>query len=420
MNDSENTQPILPLTDGSVFRHEQSIAPTVYHGAVLDYVKKEHADVWDWYSQQPVRSNSNDADWVGLLKTAYRLDRDSDAVLYRLADSVAEMMELQARVTLYQAQNSATLNASMYSVANEAHLVMDGPVLDTLDEAELRALMAHEFAHFELNNLQNGSYELLEQVLSAMIVDESGGPCHGRTLRCLRLYTELYCDRRAADVTGDMPACVRALIKMETGLRSVNASAYLRQADEVLTAGAVESDGDTHTEMYIRSKALELWSVNPHGIDDAVKKFIEGPLRLSQLDLLQQRYLCELTANIVKTFLSSAWMQTELMLGHALKFGFDMQKPASQSADRLREALTECDEQIRSYFCYVLLDFGTCDPELYEAPLAAAFLLCDDMGLSAEFTQLCAKELKVGKRVLGRISRDATGIVATAEKEFAV
>ena len=66
----------------------------------------------------------------------------------------------------------------------------------------------------------------------------------------------------------------------------------------------------------------------------------------------------------------------------------------------------------------MLLDFVTCDPDLEEGPLAAAYLLSEQLDLSTEFQRHCAAELKLGKRALENIFRDAADIVSQAEKEL--
>ncbi len=396
----------------------QSMQATAYHRAVLTCLQLHYPDVWNWFTKDSGSPDVSDVARIELLKTAYRLDRETAATLYSLTDSVAAKMELMATITLYQAQHAQALNASLFSLPGEAHIVLHGPVQDILDTTELSALIAHELAHYELHVLGDGVYETVEQILTAMIIDQSAGAPHDRTLRSYRLYTELYCDRRAATVTGDMAACVGALVKMETGLRTISPEAYMQQAQEVLAAGPVESDGVTHPEMFIRARALELWSQCPEGIDEAVKVFVEGPLTLKHLDLLQQRELCELTADVIQTFLNPKWLRSDLMLDHARRFANNLPRPNCRSIDELSATISKCDAEIRSYFCYVLLDFVTYDSELEEGPLAAAFLLSEQLGLFAEFQQICYSELKLGKRALEKVARDATKILAAAEKEF--
>ena len=74
-----------------------------------------------------------------------------------------------------------------------------------------------------------------------------------------------------------------------------------------------------------------------------------------------------------------------------------------------------CDDaKTRDYFCYILLDFASADRDLEEAPLAAALLLSDELGLGERFRQLAAKELNLRKKQIQTLETDAGRIVAQA------
>ena len=196
------------------------------HIALIEYLKSEAADLWDWFSSHQARSSSSDAVRLELLKSAYRLERRDRPKLsdrkkvatdvYQLADAVAQKMELVAPITIYQAQDSGGLNASLAWLPDEIHVVLYGSVLELLSHGEITALLAHEFAHHELYTIDKGAGLVLEQVLAAMISDPTADNAHERTWRTHRLQTELYCDRRAAEVTDNITDCVCALVKLET------------------------------------------------------------------------------------------------------------------------------------------------------------------------------------------------------------
>ena len=84
----------------------------------------------------------------------------------------------------------------------------------------------------------------------------------------------------------------------------------------------------------------------------------------------------------------------------------------------LTTSLSECDAELKSYFGYLLLDLVTCDADLEEAPLAAAFLFVNEVGMSSEFATLVTKELRISRRVLRKVETNAPKIVQHAEKEF--
>lgn len=405
---------------------ESPIQPPAYHQALLDYLQTEQIDLWNWFSSHKARADSAESVRLELLKAAYRLDRGDAASVYQVADSVAKKMGLAA-VTLYQAQHSEGLNASLAWLPDEAHVVLHGPVLEVLSNTEFAALLAHEFAHHELYTINDGVCLVMEHVLSAMISDQSADAVHDRTWRSHRLYTELHCDRRAAEVTGSIEDCVCALVKLETGLKEVSAEAYFAQAEEVLSNPTQQnkgSDGMTHPEVFIRARALQLWRDDPDSdsVDVALKRFVEGPLRLQELGLLRQREMRQLTREFLRCFLSTEWLQTDLMLGHAKRFFKDFAwaetTVAAAAADHVKEQLAECDEHLRNYFCYILLDFVTYDADLEEAPLAAAFVFAESAGLLDEFRMLAAAELKFGKRALQKVESDAVRILQEAASSF--
>jgi Zn-dependent protease with chaperone function len=402
---------------------QHSCAPVVipsYHQSLLKYLKKEEADLWNWFSSNRVQTESAEAVRLELLKTAYRIGRDTAADLYRLVDVVVSRMGLKCPVTLYQAQNVVALNASLAWLPNEAHVVLHGPVQEALKNDELSALLVHELAHHELFSIQDNEFLIVEQIVSAMIADAAADVPHDRTSRNYHLYTELHCDHRALQVTDNLEACVCMLVKMETGLKDVSADSYIEQANEVLSQGPTSSDGVTHPEMFIRAKALELWHDDPNQSDVALRTFVEGPLEFRHMDLLRQRDVTDLTRIFLQRFLRHGWLQTDLVMGHAKRFFEDFRLPDTDIDEgALKASLSECDTQLTSYFCYLLLDFVTCDADLEEAPLAAAFLFLNEFGMTSEFATMVRKELKLSKRILQKAEKDAAKIVRQAEMEFA-
>lgn len=394
---------------------------TVWHQQLLHYLQTERTALWQWFSGVRYRAEAAAARRLELLKTAYRLDRTSAAVLYLQCDAILGRMHLDVPVTLYHAQQHATgLNASLPWLPGEAHIVFSGPVLETLTDEEVECVLAHELAHFELLSLQQGAYGIVDEILSATVSDPSVDVAHERTWRNFRLYTEVYCDRRALQVTENLDACVRALVKMDTGLKRVSAAAYRQQAGEILAADSGGSDQVTHPEMYLRARALELWADSPQDCDQLVAMMVEGPLQLQLLDLLQQHELMQVTISFLQHFLKRAWLRTPVVLGYARQIcsNFEVTEPV-QSLSTVCSVIDQCDVELRRYFCCLLLDLATIDPDLDEAALAAAFLLAGMVGLTDEFRALAAEELAIGKRSLQRVETSAEDIVQQAATESA-
>ncbi|MEQ9411071.1 MAG: hypothetical protein RIK87_25390, partial [Fuerstiella sp.] len=267
--------------------------------------------------------------------------------------------------------------------------------------------------------VQDGVCGVLEEVLTAMLTDRSAQAPHERTWRNYRLYTELHCDRRAAEITEDRDACISALVKMETGLKEVSAAAYVKQAEEILLQEKSGSEGVTHPEMFLRAWSLQLWSEDADTCDQLMQPLIQGPLALASLDLLQQQSLTDFTRDFLRYLLQPAWMQTSILMGHAKRYFEDLSNGPGTSSGAAADFLRTLDADLRRYFCFVLLDFATCDPDLEEAGIARAVLVAQDMGLADVFAKLAADELKLGRRTLQRIQKNAESIVRQAETELA-
>jgi hypothetical protein len=400
------------------------VEPTRYHRELLEFLRTDEQEIWNWIASQKVRAEYAEAVRHELLKSTYRLEPATSADLYRAAQAAADRLGHDTSITLYQAQNAKGLNASLAWLPNEVHVVLHGPVQETLAEAELIALFGHEIAHHWLFSIEDGAYLIVEQVLAAMVGDRAASSAHERTWKHFKLYTELFCDRLTLAMTGDLAACVSMQVKMETGLRQASADAYLKQAEEVLRRGATTSEGVTHPEMFIRARALQLWSLDSTGVDAALETLIEGPLAIGTLDLLRQKRVAQSTRAMLEHFLAPAWIQTDTILAHAKQFFedfdatkcFDATRGRDGKLDELTQAIAAGDEPLRDYFCYVLLDFATSDADLEEAPFAAALLLARWLEIEDRLVAIAVKELRMTKRQFEAVRKNAATIVAVAER----
>jgi hypothetical protein len=351
---------------------------------------------------------------LDLLKSTYRIERDANAALYGAFEEVAAVLGMEVPATFYQAPGGGGLNASLAYMPGEAHLVLTGSVVATLTPAELRCVLGHELMHFALLDHWR-DYLVAAQILAAMTNDAQVQPAHLAGARLWRLYTEVYCDRGACRATGDLAAAITALVKIETGTTDVVAESYLRQTDEIFAKGHPRTEGVTHPETFIRARALKLWMDHPDTATEDIARVIEGPLALEELDLLGQAKVAALTRRFMEAFLRRTWLQTEPVLAHTRLF-FEDFKPAASEDEALAGELAKSDEKLRDYFCYVLLDFAVADRELEEAPLAAAVLFSNDMGLGERFRQLAMKELNLRKKQMETLAADAATIVAKAQE----
>src|SRR2546426_12292376 len=103
--------------------------PLPYHIELRDYLKSEERELWAWFASAQAQANYTENLRMDLLKSTYRLDADAHADLYQAVAEAKSRLELDIPVTVYQAQNSPSPNATLYFIPGEGHIVLSGPVL---------------------------------------------------------------------------------------------------------------------------------------------------------------------------------------------------------------------------------------------------------------------------------------------------
>jgi hypothetical protein len=402
---------------------DRQLAPLPFQQAMVDYFRREEADLWKWFRDERATEQARDAVRMDLLKTAYRIERGSQSGLYESADETAKRLSLDVPITIYQAQNAVGLNAALAYIPGEAHVVFCGPILDNLDQHELRALLGHELAHFALWEAAGGDYLIADQILAAMTADRRAEPVHLNTARRCALYGEIFCDRGALLAGRDLGAAVSMLVKVETGLKQVSSQDYLRQADEIFAGGEIKTDGVTHPEAFLRARALQRWAEDPASADGEVQRMIEGPLSLDDADLLNQQRIAALTRQLIDALIAPSWFHSDAVLAHARMFFSDYTPAtgggdgAAQDSGELKAAVADSGAELADYFCYVMLDFVTADRQLEEAPLAAAVELGRQLGWHERFAEIAQKELRMRKKQFELVVENMAQILRQAAEE---
>jgi hypothetical protein len=368
------------------------LRPLAFHEALARVLKQNEPGLWNWFASDDCGKKYADNVRLELLRSTYRLPRESHEKLYALGDEVAHVLGIDVPLTLYQAQSDGALNAGLVFVPGEAHVVLRGPVLQTLSDAELRALFGHELAHHKLWTDEGGRFHVANALIEHVVSQPSCASSHVQSALRHRRWTELYADRGSLLACGDLSAAIACLVKMSTGLREVDPEAYLAQAGEALGAAPQGSEGQTHPESFIRAFALKTWH---RGEDEGpLRPLVEGPLELWTLDLVQQEDLTRATRRLLEAVLEPAWMRTEATLTHARRFFADASfesAPVAQPAD----ALPLGGSSIAEYFSYLLLDFAMTDADLEDQALAHAAHVGRRLGLDAVMPKLARKELRL-------------------------
>lgn len=391
------------------------LRPLPYHEAIRDYLKTEEPEIWRWYASNRVRGEQAESVRFDLLKSTYRIDRDTQPELYAIADEAAGRLSLDAAITIYQTQNPEGLNASLAYIPREAHIVLHGPVRSRVTEAEFRALLAHELSHLLLWQNWEGDYLLVDQILAALTLDSQAETPHFASMRLLRLYNEIFCDRGALLVAGDPGVVISMLVKITTGLDQVSPESYVRQAEEIFTKKATKAAELTHPEAFIRARAIALWHDGDPEADDKVQAMIQGQPTLEELDLVGQKQAAGWTRRLLDVLLAPKWFQTELVLAHARLFFDDYVPPAAPQEDpSLADAIRTGDPAMQDYYCYVLLDFATADRDLEELPLAAALATAENLGLKDRFREIAKKELRLRQKQLEKLDEEKEELLRKA------
>ncbi len=391
------------------------LAPLPYQIELRDYLKAKEPELWNWFASAKAKANYTESLRLELLKSTYRLDPKAHAELYHSLEEAKARLELNIPLTLYQAQNSPELNATLYYIPGQGHIVFSGPVFTLLTPDELKSVIGHELAHYHLWERDGGEFLIADRLLQAVANDPRASASHEQTARRFQLYTEIFADRGSLHVTGDMHPVVAGLVKIQTGLSQVSAASYVKQAEEIFGNGNVATEGLSHPEAFIRARALALWQQQAPDVAEHVRSMIEGVSSFEQLDLPGQHRLTEGTRWLIERLLRRKWFQTPTTLGHAKLFFHDFQPAREGAGAAIPETLKSSDAKLREYVGYVLLDFAKVDPDLDEVPLAAALDLSRELGMEAQFEKLAAKELKLKPRELRRIKEQAPDILAKAE-----
>jgi predicted SprT family Zn-dependent metalloprotease len=389
------------------------LAPLPYHEAIVKCLQVQEPDIWQWISSAQARSEHAQTVRSELLKETYRLDVEAHPELHQCCMAAAQRLGLSAPVTLYQSGDGA-MNASLYYVPGEAHVVFTGPLLERLRGAELEAVLGHELSHYVLWELDGGVYHTADRLLSAVAQDPRADASHLQTARLFRLYTEIYADRGGAVACGALLPSVNALVKTQTGLTEISAAHYLKQADEICAPDQLKTVGQSHPEIFVRARALRLWCEGDVAADDWLATALQGPLVLDQLDMLAQQRLTGLTRRILSQLLRPRCLRSDGMLAHARRFFADFRP--DEVTDAALDAEIKAAPGAHDYVAYLLIDFAVADRDLEDVPLAASLELAQRWGLADTFERIALKELALPKRQFNKLKQGAAALLAQAEQ----
>ena len=341
-----------------------------------------------------------------LLRQTYRVDAVAHAQVHAAVQRAGDALGVTVPVEIWVDERGQGADAELVFVPDRAVLVLTGSTLNLLDADELCAVAGHELAHHVLWTAAEGRYLAAARLLDAAESDARTPAEYLETARRFRLATELVADRGAMVACGSLTATVSALVKVVTGLATVDSAAYLRQAAEV--DYSVPSAGSTHPETVLRAWALQEWAERGAGADGAVAAALGPQLDLAALDLLGQDRLAEITRSLVWMLVADDRVRSEEALDLAARFGVLV----GTGTPALTDTPSTLPAETRAYLAAVLLDFATADDDGAVDDLAAVVAVARRVGLGTELVALVQTELDLGARATAAVLARADALVA--------
>lgn len=378
-----------------------------YHQRTVAYFQQQQA-LWHFFSDPGYRVEQLQEFKLNLLKNTYKFDPAGDAGLYARTEQARTALGLETSVFLYQAQHAAEMNATVAYLNEEAHIVFSGKILELLTPEEQLAVIAHELAHVLLFRALDSAVEVADRVITAIASNPGSTTAHYETARLFKLYTEIYCDRGAYQVTGSYAPIVSSLVKLATGLQTVNADGYIRQAEEIFAVdAATRATGVSHPENFIRARALWLWHDAGAGSGEAIREMIEGNTGIDELDLFRQQQVASITESLLQLLLEEGWMQTPATLALRSQYFPELDPRARPEPEATGEKIRTLHASLKDYLAYVLYDFSVADKTLEDLPLGRCFGLADRLQLGESFAQTVKKERKLTDKKLAALKKEA-------------
>ena len=201
---------------------------------------------------------------------------------------------------------------------------------------------------------------------------------------------------------GSTGPVITSLVKVATGLQSVSAESYIKQAEEIFASEKdLKANTISHPENFIRARAIQLWHDKKEDAELDIIRMIEGVTDLDQLDIFKQRELTELTKEFLQLYLKPKWFRSPLVISHVRQYfpHFSWNEDAVITND-FREKVEKSHSSVKEYLSYILLDFALLDRSLEDVPSGWAFQLAEDLELKLAFDAIVKKELKFSEKKL--------------------
>jgi predicted SprT family Zn-dependent metalloprotease len=383
-----------------------ALSPLAYHRTVVDYLRKNEPEVWAWGAKRTTHAGQLDSLRAMLLRDTYRLEAEAHPEIHAILANAMQQLAISVPATLYQSSGHE-MNAMLSYVPGEVHIIVQGPLFERLTSDELQAVFGHELAHYLLWSLEDGHFLIADRIFNDTLAAAGASASQRETYRRYMLHTELFADRGGAVAAGAVAPSVTSLVKVRTGIGTVDAAAYLRQAEEIEAQEQSKGNGSqeySHPETFIRARALALWWDGASDLDTWIARRLHGKLMLEQSDLPDQVRLQALTRGFLAYFLSEAALKSDAVLAQVRTMFPDWRSDEPAVSLQEFDAAT-VDDGVRAYLNALMMDLAMIDPDVQELALLHAGRIAQDLGsFNALLTNL-RRDAGFGKRELDRYKR---------------
>jgi hypothetical protein len=381
-----------------------TLTPLPYHNTVVQYLREHEPEVWRWFGSRAAQEEQLASLRATLLRNTYRIEADSHPEIHTALRTAMQRLGITAPATLYQSPQTE-MNASLVFVPGEVHVIVHGPLLERMSAHELLAVFGHELAHYLLWAEHEGQYLTADRILGDTLASHNVAASHRETARRYALHTELFADRGAALAAGGVDAAIAALVKVQTGIASVDAAAYLRQALEIEKHESNASGQHSHPETFIRARALALWWEDATELGQWLERRLHGPLSLESLDLPDQLRLQTLTRGFLAYYLDGGVYASDATLAQIrMLFPDWSEKELPLGPESFAGKLT--DDGVRNYLNALMIDLALSDTSQQEAALLHAGRIAQQLGSFDALQQNLKRDAGFGKRELDRYKRE--------------
>lgn len=370
-------------------------SPLPYMLQVLEFATSQ-SPIWSHFEKN-YHAENKQLEIDDLIKGSYIITPNTHSVLFDALNWVVEKMDLKdIHFEIYQQEQSKWDNAQIIFNNKEAVILLAGKAWQEMNLEVLKALLAHECAHYYLLHHNDGKFAICIKILQALANEHYHSAIFEETIRKFQLYTEIYCDRVAYQLLQQVDPMIELLITISSGLKKVDVAGYIVQAQKIVTKDPhFTSEQYTHPENFIRALSLLHWHENKEEADQLITALIAPQTVLHRMDYFDQQYHQKMTKQILNVLMQHSIMQNEWCVAHAQTYfpKFSMEKVSNKSFE-IPNFPKHTHESFLFYYAYILHDFTLLDHDLDDFAIAWTYFLSTKLGIATTYEKILMNEWK--------------------------